>query len=104
MGNNLYGAGENTLGKAAEMVATARQDFDALSKNLTSKIEGLESQWKGQGGQAFFALHAAWTQKQQVVTSALNDFEASLKNTQKDNVSTDETQHGNYSKFQSRLH
>ena len=33
----------------------------------------------------------AWTEKQKVITNALNEFEASLTSTERDNVSTDET-------------
>ena len=47
--------------------------------------------------------HQAWTEKQRVITNALNEFEASLTSTEKDNVNTDETQSSNYNRVAGRL-
>ncbi len=55
------------------------------------------------GGSAFFALQQAWTEKQKVITNALNDFEASLTSTERDNVNTDEAQSANYNRTAGRL-
>ena len=57
----------------------------------------------GPGGTAFFALHQAWTEKQHVITNALNEFEASLTSTEKDNINTDQAQSSNYSRVAGRL-
>ena len=97
------GQGEGTLTKAAAMVVEARQDFQTLSNTLDGQIAGVQGKWAGAGGSAFFALHQAWTQKQAVITNALNEFEASLTSTEKDNVNTDESQSSNYSKLTGRL-
>jgi WXG100 family type VII secretion target len=97
------GQGEKTLTRAAGLVADAKQDFDGLSKALEGKITGLQGKWAGQGGQAFFSLHQAWTEKQRVITNALNEFEASLTSTEKDNLNTDETQSSNYNRYAGRL-
>ena len=98
-----YGQGEKSLSKAATMVADAKKDFDAYAKQLEDQINGLRGRWVGQGATAFFALHQAWTEKQNVIVSALNDFEASLISTERDNVSTDETQSSNYARTAGRL-
>jgi WXG100 family type VII secretion target len=103
MAQGNYGQGEGTLSKAAEMVREAKGDFDTLSGQLSSNIDSARSQWKGAGGNAFFNLHTAWTEKQRTVVAALNDFEASLRSTEKDNVSTDESQNSNFTGFQNRL-
>ncbi|MFC7497039.1 MULTISPECIES: WXG100 family type VII secretion target [unclassified Nocardioides] len=97
------GQGEGTLTKAAGMVAEARQDFLTLSKGLEGQIAGVQGKWAGAGGNAFFALHQAWTQKQAVITNALNEFEASLTSTEKDNMATDDTQSANFNKLTGRL-
>jgi WXG100 family type VII secretion target len=97
------GQGERTLTRAAGLVADAKQDFDGLSKALEGQIAGLQGKWQGQGGAAFFTLHQAWTEKQRVITNALNDFEASLTSTERDNMSTDDTQSANYNRVSSRL-
>ena len=103
MSNADYGQGEKTLSKAAGMVQAAKADFDKLSKNLDGQIQGLQGKWVGSGGQAFFALHQAWTEKQRTIVNALNEFEQSLQSTEKDNTSTDDSQSANMSKLSGRL-
>lgn len=103
MATNEMGMGEGTLTKAAGLVAEAKQDFDRLSGKLDGQIAGLHGKWAGAGGQAFFALHQAWTEKQKVIVSALNEFEASLVGTEKDTMRTDDTQASNYNRNISRL-
>lgn len=97
------GQGEGTLTRAAGLVAEAKADFDSLSNNLSGQISGLQGRWQGAGGSAFFALHQAWTEKQGVITRALNEFEASLTSTERDNMSTDDTQSSNYNRVAGRL-
>jgi len=97
------GQGERTLTRAAGLVADARQDFEGLSRALEGQIAGLQGKWAGAGGTAFFSLHQAWTEKQRVITNALNEFEASLTSTERDNMSTDETQSSAYNRFAGRL-
>jgi WXG100 family type VII secretion target len=97
------GQGERTLTRAAGLVADARQDFEGLSRALEGQIAGLQGKWAGAGGTAFFSLHQAWTEKQRVITNALNEFEASLTSTERDNMSTDESQSSAYNRFAGRL-
>lgn len=103
MSTNEMGMGEGTLGKAAGLVAEAKQDFDRLSGKLDGQIAGLQGKWAGAGGQAFFRLHMAWTEKQKVIVRALNDFESSLVGTQRDAMGTDDTQASNYTRNMNRL-
>lgn len=103
MSANEMGQGERTLSRAAAMVAEAKRDFDGFSRKLDGQIAGLQGLWTGAGGSAFFTLHRAWTEKQQVIVSALNEFEASLVSTERDNVSTDDQQSATYSRTASRL-
>lgn len=97
------GQGEGTLTRAAGLVTDAKADFDTLSNNLSGQIAGLQGKWAGAGGTAFFALHQAWSDKQRVITTALNEFEASLTSTERDNLNTDETQSSNYNRVAGRL-
>jgi WXG100 family type VII secretion target len=97
------GQGEGTLTRAAGLVAEAKQDFDRLSGQLEGQIQGLQGRWTGAGGTAFFQLHRAWTEKQRIIVSALNEFEASLTSTERDNISTDEAQSSNYARTAGRL-
>ncbi len=97
------GQGERTLTRAAGLVSQAKQDFDSMSQTLEGQIAGLQGKWAGAGGTAFFSLHQAWNDKQRIITKALNDFEASLTSTERDNMSTDDTQSSNYSRLTGRL-
>lgn len=103
MSNQDYGQGEKTLSKAAGLVSAAKGDFDKLSSKLDTQIQGLQGKWVGSGGTAFFALHTAWLEKQKTIVNALNGFEQSLMSTEKDNISTDDTQSANFSKVSGRL-
>lgn len=103
MATNEMGMGEGTLDKAAQLVSGARQDFDRLSGELGGQIGDLRGTWAGSGGQAFFVLHQAWTEKQKVVVSALNEFENSLLGTEKDVRSTDDSQASHFNNFSNRL-
>ena len=97
------GQGEGTLTRAAGLVAEAKQDFDSMSKTLEGQIAGVQGKWAGAGGTAFFSLHQAWNEKQRVITNALNEFQASLTSTEKDNVNTDQAQSSTYSRVAGRL-
>ena len=97
------GQGSGTLTRAAGLVTEAKADFDGLSNALSGQIQGLQGRWAGAGGTAFFSLHSAWTEKQKIITNALNEFEASLTSTERDNVGTDESQSSNFNNYASRL-
>src|ERR1044072_7412335 len=96
-------AGDRTLSRAAGMVATAKSDFDRLSAVLSDNITAQQSRWQGQGGRAFFNLHQAWTEKQNRIVGALNEFAASLQSTERDNVNTDQAQSDNMNRNHHRL-
>ena len=97
------GQGEGALTRAASLVAQARADFDVLSKGLEQQILGHQGAWVGAGGSAFFTLHRAWTDRQRAITGALDEFEASLTATERDNMRTDEAQSSSYLRVAARL-
>jgi len=103
MTSNEMAAGDRVLSRAAAMVATARVDLTRDAANLEARINGLRGRWQGAGGQAFFALHRAWSEKQRVIVAALEGFEHSLRATEYDNVRTDETQQSNQLNLATRL-
>jgi WXG100 family type VII secretion target len=98
-----FGQGEGTLSKAAGLVTDARGDFNKIAHKLTGQIAGVQGKWGGAGAQAFFILHEAWQEKQKVIVDALDEFSASLHSTEKDNVSTDESQGSSYNRLHGRL-
>ena len=96
-------AGEHVLSRAAEMVSAARADFTRGAANLEHQINGARGGWQGAGGNAFFALHQAWTEKQRTIVSALDDFAGSLTSTEQDNTATDDEIGASYSRLSGRL-
>jgi WXG100 family type VII secretion target len=100
---NEYGQGEGTLTRAAGLVTDARTDFTKIAGRLTDQIAAVQGQWGGQGASAFFILHQAWSEKQEVIVKALDDFANSLGVTERDNVSTDEAQNANYTRLTNRV-
>lgn len=98
-----FGQGEGVLGRAAAVVAGARVDLDQLTRDLDHRLQGLQGRWQGAGGSAFFALQRAWVDKQRVITGALDEFEASLRRTEKDNLATDDAQSAALSRTAQRL-
>ncbi|WP_164477745.1 WXG100 family type VII secretion target [Nocardioides pantholopis] len=102
-GSSEYGQGEQALSKAATLVADAKRDFDALATQLDGQISGLRGRWVGQGAASFFTLHQAWTEKQRTIVRALDEFEAALLTTERDNTTTDDTQSANYTRTAGRL-
>lgn len=103
MAENEFGQGEGTLTRAAGMVSDARVDFNNISRQLTAQIEGVQGRWGGEGANAFFQLQRAWTEKQQVIVDALNEFENALGVTERDNISTDDAQSTNYHNLTNRM-
>lgn len=97
------GQGEHTLSRAAGLVAHARVDLDRTSNRLDGQVQGLRGRWRGAGGNAFFALHQAWTDRQKAIVGALEELESALRATERDNVATDEAQSSGYARTTSRL-
>jgi WXG100 family type VII secretion target len=96
-------AGSGTLSRAAGMVSAAKADFDRLARNLSDQLQGCQLTWQGQGGAAFFQLHREWTDRQQRIVSALEEFEASLRSTERDNLATDAAQSRSMGNLTGRL-
>lgn len=82
-------AATGVLDRAARTVDEARADVTRLSQELGAQIQGLGGRWSGEGARAFTQLHVAWQDKQQRIVAALDDFSASLTQTERDNRSTD---------------
>jgi WXG100 family type VII secretion target len=99
----VMGQGQGALSTSAGLVDEARQDLDRLNSELVSHIDAARSRWTGQGGSAFSALGHAWSEKQRAIVRALDGFEVALRSTERDNVTTDETQAAGFGRTQQRL-
>jgi uncharacterized protein YukE len=85
------------------MVADASVDFQRFNSELVERIDSARAAWVGRGGTAFNALGHAWSEKQRVITNALDGFEAALRATERDNTATDEAQSSAFLRGQQRL-
>ncbi|MBM7518052.1 WXG100 family type VII secretion target [Nocardioides nitrophenolicus] len=103
MAGTEFGHGEGALKKVAELVATTKQDLVKKSGEMESELAAMKQAWVGGGGLAFENVKNAWIEKHKVVTAALDKFEASLIETESDNMNTDGTISGDLAGFLSKL-
>ena len=97
------GQGQGALSSAATRVHEARSDFDRLDHQLVQHLASAESIWFGQGSSAFQSLGHVWSENQRTIVAALDQFEASLRATERDNTRTDEAQSAAFARTQHRL-
>lgn len=97
------GMGVGTLGRGADLVDGARQDFDRMSAELDHEIDLLRPQWQGAGGRAFFVLKDAWRDRHHRVVGALDELATALRATERDVTATDETQAAGFHQDLGRL-
>lgn len=90
------GMGAGTLGRGADLVGSARCDFDRMSAELDHEIDQLRPAWQGAGGRAFFVLEEAWAERHRRVLAALDGLAAALRDTERDVLATDEAQAAGY--------
>jgi WXG100 family type VII secretion target len=98
-----FGQGQGTLTRAAGLVSDARADFTTISSKLTDQISNVQGKWGGQGASAFFVLHQTWTEKQNTIIGALDEFAQSLTVTEQTNTSTDDEQSSTFGRLSGRL-
>ncbi len=98
-----FGHGEGALKTVAELVATTKQDLAKKSQDMELQLEDMRTKWVGGGGLAFKNVKDAWIEKHKVVTAALDKFEASLIETESDNMNTDSQASGDLAGFLSKL-
>ncbi|WP_203337099.1 WXG100 family type VII secretion target [Nocardioides limicola] len=98
-----FSAADRALTRAAEKVAGCKGDLDGLAKQMDGEMEALRARWGGQGAVAFQRLKTAWLENQRRITAALDGFESSLIETEKDNVATDEAASAVMTNISSRL-
>ena len=101
--SEIYGQTEKALSKGADYVDQARGDVKNKCGVLTSNIQGMMAGWGGQGATAFNNLMVAWNEKQETILKALDQLSASMVETERDNVATDEGQSAAAVNLQGRL-
>ncbi|MCY7400211.1 MAG: WXG100 family type VII secretion target [Nocardioides sp.] len=101
--SDVYGQTEKALSKGADYVDQARGDVKNKCGVLTSDIQTMMAGWGGQGASAFNNLMIAWNEKQETILKALDQLSASMIETEKDNIATDEGQSAAAVNLQGRL-
>jgi WXG100 family type VII secretion target len=101
--SDMYGQTEKALSKGADYVDQARGDVKNKCGVLSGNIQTMMAGWGGQGASAFNNLMISWDQKQETILKALDQLSASMKETERDNVSTDENQSATHANLQGRL-
>jgi WXG100 family type VII secretion target len=101
--SELFGQSEKALSKAADYVEQARGDVKGKCNILGNRVGELMAGWGGQGASSFGNLMVAWQEKQETILRALDQLATSLKETERDNVSTDESQSETHSNLRGRL-
>ena len=101
--SEMYGQTEKALSKAADFVDQARGDVKGKCGVLSGRVQEMMGGWGGQGATSFNNLMVAWQEKQETILKALDQLSAAMVETEKDNVSTDESQSAAHANLQSRL-
>lgn len=66
---------ENTAGK----FETVNENLGDMLKELMSRLEGLESQWRGRGGLSFTEVKQRWAADQQKLHQALSETAGAIR-------------------------
>ena len=81
--------------RIGERINVAQSDFKKKAKDLESNLGHMATSLQGEAGTAFGKLMIEWQERQQKITSLLQQFEDSLSTTQKTSVEQDSTQAAN---------
>jgi WXG100 family type VII secretion target len=94
---------DQSLSRAAQLVAEARQDLDQQCGALRGKLAGIGAQWVGAGASAFSQVMERWDTDTRKVITALDDFENNLKASESTYTAEDASQQATFTRLSSRL-
>ena len=94
---------EKALSKGADAVELARGDVKTKCNTVSDRVNDMMAGWGGQGASSFGNLMIAWQDKQETILKALDRLALSMKETEKDNVATDQSQSDAHLNLQNRL-
>lgn len=94
---------EKALSKGAEAVEQARGEVKTKCNTVSDRVNDMMAGWGGQGASSFGNLMIAWQDKQEQILRALDQLAASMRETEKDNVATDQGQSDAHVNLQNRL-
>lgn len=94
---------EKALSRGADAVEIARGDVKSKCNTVSDRVNDMMAGWGGQGAASFGNLMVAWQEKQETILKALDQLALSMKETEKDNVTTDQGQSDAHVNLQNRL-
>lgn len=94
---------DQALTRGAQMTQSARGDLDQQLNSLRGKLAGIGAQWQGSGSMAFQNVMQRWDESARKIISALDEFEANLKQSEQTYDTTDEQQSATFGNLSGRL-
>jgi len=79
--SGAYGLSPESVKKAQGIVEDYKGRFTNEANSLGTEIDALKAGWKGQGGDAFQALHTYWNDQQRTIVGILDNFKEGLGTT-----------------------
>ena len=86
-------AGAGTLTQAGKMTGEAHDDFQAMAKQLSGRLDSYIAGWQGAGSTAFVQLHQSWQEHHTKIASLLKELEAVFLKTDSSFDDTDAAAH-----------
>lgn len=97
-------AGAGTLAHAATLTGEAHDDVNAMTAQLSARIEGNIAGWQGAGSRAFQQLHQAWQEHHLRISHLLLELQTVFTQTGASFDHTDAAAGGSIGNVASNLH
>lgn len=95
-----YKTSDQVLSEAAKDVLTTKEDLQGIIKEMRSRLETLNSSWRGRGGTAFQGAINAWQNTADRVVGAMDNFHANLTGTEATYSDTEDIVSGGLNRYQ----
>lgn len=96
-------AADGALQRGAAIVSSSKAEIVSELNSIRSKLSGINASWTGSGSSAFQQTFEAWQEKSRKITSALDQFEQNLRDSQSTYTQTDDSSAQAQNKFMGRL-
>lgn len=105
MGNSGsgYKVADAVVTEAAKDIATTRDDLQGDIDNLRTRLESLNGQWEGSGGNAFRGAIRAWENTARRVMEAMTTFEQNLMGSESTYTNTEDAVTQRLNKYNNAL-
>lgn len=101
--NGEISAADGALRRGAAIVSSSKKDIITELNSIQSQLSSIGAAWTGSGSTQFQQTFNAWQEKSRRITSALDEFEQNLIDSQTAYTATDDTSADAQRKFMGRL-